>query len=258
VYEGTLSGDVKSVPGELIIRVSAALEPDPACRSWVVLIHANVRPPLIPLLAIALNDPDPSVRMLTADKLGELALPIGLCYLAGQLDREFTDPADYQSLRAALADVTGFQDLPQGVTAVTQLAQVGPSREAWRRWWLSDASTAAKLKALEGMAAAGREEASRERHLIRFVMDPDYEVFRAAYRITRDAVAAGGDTPPQKKVFPKYPRLRDEEVTRAAMRSIQDRVAAWWEEFLAERRIYIEATGAARTPPGPSKDTPPR
>jgi hypothetical protein len=228
------------------------VEPDASCRAWVVLLHGAIRPPLVPILYLALFDPDANVRMLAADKIGELEEPIGLVYLLPFLEKEFADVAEYQSVRAALTLVTGFSDLPPGVTAVTTAEGVAASREAWRRWYLSDASADIKLRSIDALVAAGKQEPSPERHLLRLVLDPDYRVMRSAYRAMRDAVAVGGETPPEKRVFPHFPSVRDDEVTRASMRSIQDRVNAWWAEFVGERRAYLQLKGdAPTTPKGP-------
>lgn len=246
VVEGAQMELLPAVPGRVIVRVALEVEPDAVCRAWAVRLHAWIRPPEIPILALALRDPDASVRMLAVETLGDLKDPLGIVYLLPFVESEITDVVEYQNARDALSRLTGHRDLPPGATSVTTAQDVAASRESWRRWYLSDASSAVKLSAIEALVAAGAREPSPERHLVRFAMDPDFQVMRVAYRAMREATGKGGQTPPERKVFPRFPSVPDAEVTRAAMHGLQQRIEAWWAEFLAERRAWVQTTGAGK------------
>lgn len=239
VYEGTQMELLARIDGELLRRLHPEVEPDPECRAWVVRIHGTISPPEIPLLQIALYDDVPKVRMLAAEVLGDLGSPLGLVYLLPLVEVESTDVFEFQTIRDALARITGFVDLPAGTSAVSTAAEVVASREAWRRWSYSTGARDLKLKAVDALLAVGKREPTPERYLYRFVLDPDFEVMSSAYRAMRDVVARGGVTDVEKRVFPAFPSVSDADVTRAGMRALQDRTAAWWGRWVAERRAGL-------------------
>ena len=147
--------------------------------------------------------------------------------------------------------------MPRGQDTITTPAEMAASREAWRRWRLSDESKDQKLRAIRQMIEF--KEMYAERFLYDFVLDPSFDVMAEAYRQMRDAVRREGRDPVEKKVFPKFPAVPDAEVTRASMRTLQERVAAWWADWIAERRAFQKARtgGAPPAPPaGPTPGTP--
>src|SRR5207247_461433 len=100
---------------------------------------------VLPMVALVLHDEDRGVRMLAADTLGESKSPVVVVYLLYPLlTGEFPEPLEFESLRSALAAAAGWDDLPEG-KRVTTAAEVAASREAWRRWMISDAASPAKI-----------------------------------------------------------------------------------------------------------------
>jgi hypothetical protein len=126
---------------------------------------------------------------------------------------------------------------------VTRPEEVVASREAWRRWRLSDAGKGPKIDAVREMATL--TEAFPERYLVEFVEDPTFDVMREGYLALRTTTARPPDArdPVSVKMLPRFPRFSDEQVTRPNMRTIQDRVREWWTEWLAERRALLKAAG---------------
>jgi len=122
---------------------------------------------------------------------------------------------------------------------------VAASREAWRRWRLTDASDEVKRTAIRQLVEY--REQTAERFLYDFVLDPSFDVMSEAYRAMRDAVRRTPRDPVEKKIFPTFPSVPDAEVTRASMRSIQDRVVAWMTTWVTERRAWLALRAA--TPP---------
>lgn len=240
IYEACMTGEVKQIPSRVLRRITPDVEPSDAARALVVKIIGTLEPErLLPLLSIALDDPSERVRMLAADTIGRMNRAIGFAYLYPMLSIESLSVAEYQSIRAALSAITGFADLPDGAREVTNAADVAASREAWRRWRLSDASDAVKLAAIRQLVEY--RELSAERLLYDFVLDPGFEVMSEAYRRMRDAVRRAPRDSAESKAFPLFPSVPDAEVTRPAMRSLQDRVAQWWTTYIAERRALRQA-----------------
>jgi tetratricopeptide (TPR) repeat protein len=242
LYEGCQMGYVKQVPGSVLRRVTSDVESDPDCRAWVVRILGQLSPQVIPLVSLALYDEDATVRTIAAEVLGEMGEPVGVLYLLPFTETEGIDVVEYESVRAALARLTGWSDLPPGVTAVTSREDVAASRESWRRWRLADESTKVKLAAIRELEAV--RETAPERFLFDAVQDPVFEVMQAAYFAMRKAVQRPPRDPVERKVFPRFPVVADAEVTRAGMRALQERVRAWWDEWIAERRAYLKAKGS--------------
>ncbi len=155
--------------------------------------------------------------MLAAEALGETRKPLGLVYLLPLLRSETTSVFEYQTVREALSKITEFADLPAGATAVRTPEDVAASREAWRRWRLSDASDGVKRAAIRQLVEF--REQTAERFLYDFVLDPSFDVMSEAYRAMREALGRAPRDPVEKKVFPLFPSVPDAEVTRASMRS---------------------------------------
>ncbi len=255
LHEGCSLGYVKEMPGSVLRRIAYETEPDPECRKWVVKILGTLdRPRSIPLLRLALSDEDADVRMLAAETMGETGQPACVAYLLPYAATDSLSQVEYEVVRSALARLTGFIDLPPGQAGVSTPAEVAASREAWRRWRLSDDSKDVKLRAIAQMIEF--KEMYAERFLYDFVLDPSFEVMSEAYRRMRDAVRREGRDPVEKKVFPKFPAVPDAEVTRPAMRSLQERVAAWWADWIAERRAFQRTRSGGTPPPTPPGPTP--
>jgi tetratricopeptide (TPR) repeat protein len=242
LYEGCQMGYVKEVPALVIRRVSSDVEPDAACRTWVVRILGQLSPQVLPVVSLALYDEDGTVRTIASEVLGDMAQPAAVLYLLPFTETEGLDLVEYESVRAALTRLTGHRDLPPGRSAVGSRDDLQASREAWRRWRLSDESVVVKLAAIRQLAEVG--ETAPERFLYDLVQDPTFDVMRAAYVQMRTAVARPPRDPVERKVFPRFPVVPDADVTRASMRTIQDRVRAWWGEWVAERRAFLGAKGA--------------
>ena len=192
--------------------------------------------------------------MLAAEAIGGTRKPVGLAYLFPFLASDGMSVPEYQSVRAALSEITGFRDLPAGTKAVATAEDVTASREAWRRWRLSDASDDVKRAAVSQLIEY--REQSAERFLYDFVLDPSFDVMSEAYRAMRNALARPPRDPVEGRTFPLFPSVADTEVTRANMRSLQDRVIVWWNQFVTERRAYLQA-GRPAAPP-PSSGVPPK
>jgi hypothetical protein len=150
------------------------------------------------------------------------------------------DPAEHEAIRSALSRIVGFEDRPKG-SPVLRPEDVDASREAWRRWNLSDASVPAKLAALEEFPTL--PEPLPERYLVDFVADPSFDVMRAGYLALRKVASRPATDPVSTKLLPRFPRYEDSQVTRGSMRTVQDRVRAWWDEWHAERRALLRASG---------------
>jgi hypothetical protein len=247
VYEGCQMGYVSRIPGALMKHISRGVDTDPSCRAWTARILGTLGPRAMPLLGIGLYDPDATVRTIALEVLGESEEPAALLYLLPLLEVRTTDLPEYQTLRHALSLLTGHQDLPAGRTAVETAEDVAASREAWRRWRLSDASTAPKVGAIRRILDVG--EPTPERLLHEFVQDPVFDVMREAYVAMRTSVARPPLDPAERKAFPRFPAVPDAEVTRAGMRSIQQREMAWWQEYSAERLALIRAESGTSSPP---------
>jgi cytochrome c-type biogenesis protein CcmH/NrfG len=254
VYEGASGGLLREIPGDLPARTLSQVEPDPTCRGLALRIVSTLGEDNLPVLSMALYDEDPSVRLLAIETFEDLRPAVTLAYLAPLFAEADPDLADFNAVRSALTAVTGFRDLAAGDVVRTP-AEVEAVREAWRRWRLSDASTAAKLAAVRQLATLERE-AFVERYLVDFVLDPSFEVFRESYLVLRAGVAREPSTPFQKKVFPRFPRVADAEVTRANMAALQRRVSDWWAEWIAERQALLRAR--ATTGPDAPPEKPPR
>ncbi len=251
LHEGCSLGYVKEMPGAVLRRIAYETEPDAECRMWVVKILGTLdRPRSIPLLRLALSDEDVDVRMLAAETMGETGQPACIAYLLPYAAADSLGIVEYQVVRAALARLTGYADLPPGLEAVSTPAEVAASREAWRRWRLSEASTDLKLRAIRQMIEY--KELYAERFLYDFVLDPTFEVMAEGYRQMREAVRREGRDAVEKKVFPRFPSVPDAEVTRASMRTLQERVGAWWADWIAERRALQKARGGGTPPPAPT------
>lgn len=254
IYDACLNGQVTQIPSKVLRRIMSEVEPSDVARSTVVKILGTIAPEqALPLLAVALYDDSERVRMLAAEAIGGSKKPIGLAYLFPFLSSESMSVPEYQSVRRALADITGFRDLPAETIAVATPEDVAKSREAWRRWRLSDASDELKRAAIRQLGAY--RETSAERFLYDFVLDPSFDVMSEAYRAMRDALARPPRDPVEGKTFPLFPVVKDDGVTREGMRALQDRVLAWWTNFVTERRAYIKA-GRPSSPP--SSGTPPK
>jgi len=249
VYEAAGMGAIQQVPGHILRRVTSDVEPDPACRAWVIRLLGTLSTSVLPLVSLGLYDEDPSVRMLSSETLGEMAQPAGIVYLLPFVETEGLEVVEYQSVRAALSSLTGFADLPPGTTAVARPEDVAASREAWRRWRLSDASTQLKLAALKQLGEV--REAAPERFLYDFVLDKTFDVMSVAYLAMRRAVARAPQDSVETKVFPRFPQFKDEEVVLPNMRAIQQRVQAWWAEWVAERRALLRAKAPSTPVPAP-------
>ncbi|HVG94765.1 MAG TPA: tetratricopeptide repeat protein [Planctomycetota bacterium] len=241
LHEGCQMGYLKEVPAIVIRRVSSDVEPDAACRAWVVRILGQLSPQVLPVVSLALYDEDATVRTIASEVLGEMGQPAAVLYLLPFTETEGLDLVEYESVRAALARLTDSFDLPPGCSAVASRDDLQASREAWRRWRLSDESVPVKLAAIRQLGEVG--ETSPERFLYDLVQDPTFEVMRAAYLAMRTAVSRPPRDPVERKVFPKFPSVPDADVTRASMKTIQDRVKSWWGEWVAERRAFIRAKG---------------
>lgn len=90
------------------------------------------------------------------------------------------------------------------------------------------------------------KEPAPERYLYDFVLDPSFDVMKAAYVAMRDAVSRPPADPVEKKVFPRFPVVETAAVTRAEMSTIQRRTEAWWTDWVAERRAYLKAKGGPK------------
>jgi HEAT repeat protein len=234
-------GYVKQVPGSVLRRVTSDVEADAGCRAWVVRILGQLSPQVLPLVSLALYDEDATVRTIASEVLGDMGEPAAVLYLLPFTETEGI-VVEYESVRRALSRLTGFADLPPGMTAVTSREDVAASREAWRRWRLADESTRVKLDAIRQLEVV--RETAPERFLFDAVQDPTFEVMQAAYLAMRKAVQRPPRDPVERKVFPRFPAVPDAEVTRAGMRGIQERVRGWWDEWVAERRAYLKAKGS--------------
>ena len=242
LYDAVFQGEVKQVPGALLRRMLPLDEPDPDCRKLVVRISGHLGEPVLPMVALVLHDEDRQVRMLAAETLGDSGSPVAVVYLLHLvLSGDAADPLEFETLRAALAAATGTDDLPAGKMRVTTADDVAVSREAWRRWMISDASSPPKIAGIRRLIAL--KDTSAEWYLYDFVMDPNFEVMREAYVAMREATKREPRSPVERKVFPTFPRVEDADVTRPAMRAIQDRVAAWRSAWAAENRADLEAKG---------------
>jgi hypothetical protein len=243
VLAGLEQGVLDRVPTVVLARVIKTEEPEYRCRALVVKILSHLGPQAIPLLGVALSDESSRVRMLAAEAIGDVGHAAGIAYLLPRLTVD--DPAEYEASRSSLARLTGHDD--RGPDApVLRLEEVDASREAWRRWRLSDAGRPKKVEAIQEIGTPTFPEAFPERYLVEFVDDPTFEVMREAYlalrRLSERPVDAKQD-PVGAKMLPRYPRYGDEAVTRANMRTIQDRVREWWHEWLVERRAFLKAGG---------------
>lgn len=244
LYDGCLSGEVKQIPSAVLRRITSDVEPSDAARSFAVKILGTLAPEqVLPLLSVVLYDESERVRMLAAEAIGGTGRAVGLAYLFPLLSSESMSVYEYQALRTALGRITGFSDLPPGATSVKTAEDVAASREAWRRWRLSDASDEVKRAAIRQLVEF-REQAA-ERFLYDFVLDPSFDVMSEAYKAMREAVRRAPRDPVEKKVFPAFPSVPDAEVTRASMRSLQDRVATWMASWVAERRAWLRLREAA-------------
>ncbi len=253
IYDACVSGQVTQIPAKVLRRITSDIEPSDLARSTVVRILGTLAPEqVLPLLAVALYDESERVRMLAAEAIGGSRKPIGLAYLFPFLSSDGMSVSEYQSVRAALSDITGYVDLPAGTKAVATAADVAASRESWRRWRLSDASDPIKRAAVQQLIEY--REQSAERFLYDFVLDPSFGVMSEAYRAMRNALARTPRDPVEGKTFPLFPSVPDADVTRANMRSLQDRVVAWWTNFVSERRAYLRASRPAT--PAPASGTP--
>jgi tetratricopeptide (TPR) repeat protein len=240
IYEAINAGFLKNGPWSDVLRhVVPHYEPDVRCRSWAVRIAARFPgETALFYLSTALADPERDVRFLAIEELGDSGEPAAYAYLAPQLDL-LDDLVELNAVRAALTAATGFRDFPSDVVVATA-ADASAAREAWRRWALSDASRDLKVAAVRQVA---RIKTSRlEWHLVWFVRDPTFDVFREAYVALR-AVCEG---PPQdlvdRAMYPRFPRRADAELARESMRALQDQVDAWWKEWLVERRAFLSST----------------
>jgi Flp pilus assembly protein TadD len=240
IRQGLEAEVLDHVPQPVLKRVLVQYEPDEAARAVVVRILVRLgNPTVLPLLALALYDRSPRVRMLAAEGIGDLGQPAGVLYLFPQLAAN--EPAEYESVRQSLARLAEFDD--RAGVPVGCAADVASSREAWRVWRLEDASSDVRLAAVRQFVTL--DETGPERYLVEFVLDPTYEVMRESYVALRNAAARPPpkDDPLAVKMMPRFPRVPDAEVTRPSMRTIQDRVRAWWTEWLTERRALYRSSG---------------
>ncbi len=245
IVQGIAEGRVKQVTRQVMGRVRAATEPDASCRRLVLKILRCLTADQLPLIAMALHDPDKDVRLLAVETLGDFAQPAAVLYLLPLLAVEPCDLAELSAIRKALSSLTGFRDLVTGPVVATE-AEAHRVREAWRAWRLSDASIEVNVAAVRQMAAL--PQSYPEFYLEDFAIDAHFEVMREAYLAMRAAADRPPKDPLERKTLPTFPRVPDAEVTRANMRSLQDRVARWWDDWLVEHRAILKAKGAEPAP----------
>jgi tetratricopeptide (TPR) repeat protein len=240
-YQGLATAQTAQVPTEVRRRIVEDVEPEWQCRAWVVKIEGLLGPRGLVNLARALYDPRPEVRSLAAEVIGDVGHPTGMLYLFPHLFNapggSDADPGEVDTIRAALDRLAGRQSEPVG-RPVTTKAEVEATRDDWRRWSKSDASTPVKLQAIEGLAKVG--EPMPERYLVAFVADGSYDVFRAAYAAILAGISRAPNDPVERKTFPRFPRFADADVTPTTMRRVQDRVVDWWNDWIAERKAWLK------------------
>jgi hypothetical protein len=176
--------------------------------------------------------------MLAAEGIGDVGAVAGIAYLLPRLSA--TDPDEFESIRSSLARLTEHDDRGPG-SPVTRPEEVDASREAWRRWGLSEQSRDPKIRAVRQFVDL--PEPLPERYLVEFAGDPTFDVMREGYLALRRVAGRPASDPVSTKMLPLFPRFDDGAVTRPNMRTIQERVGRWWNEWQAERRALIKAGG---------------
>jgi tetratricopeptide (TPR) repeat protein len=229
-----------SLPEAIVLRYHPETEPDAECRSWVLRLLGALGNPLVAKVpGHALQDPDPLVRRVAAEALGDLATPSGLAYLIAWLpdlplgaDATPAVVAQYNAGRTALAKITRFDDLPAGTTWV-EAAGLTASWERWRAWLASPDGVRAKLKAIEDLQRV--REPHPEWYLLVMMYDPDLQVLEAAHRALVERAKAPTEDPVAKRLWPQFPPVGPQGYTAAGAADLRQRVKAWWSAWLAER-----------------------
>lgn len=231
------------IPNAIVMRYHPQEEPDAVSRAWVLRLvgqlgnDQSVRVP-----GHALQDPDPLVRRVAAETLGQLGTPAGALYLLSlipDLDLRPDAPAavveEYNAARAALVRITKHDDLP--VEGEARWVEAADLEASWRRWesWLASApGVELKLAAIADLIRTG--ETHPEWYLLIQVYDEAPQVAAAAYRALLGVSKKPATDPVAVKLWPRFPPATDFDLTSEGLPGLRERVKTWWTAWLAERR----------------------
>ncbi len=231
------------IPNAIVMRYHPQEEPDSVCRSWVLRLvgqldnDQSVRVP-----GHALQDPEPLVRRVAAETLGQLGTPAGVLYLLSvvpdlslRADAPQAVVDEYNAARAALVKITTHDDLPlEAPTRWVEAADLEASWKRWESWLVSPEGIDAKLAAIEDLIRTG--ETHPEWYLLIQVYDDAPQVAAAAYRALLGVSKKPATDPVAVKLWPRFPPATDADLTREGLPGLRERVKVWWTAWLAERR----------------------
>lgn len=244
-------------------RVHYDVEPDSTCRILVARILGafdaeSASDPIVPYtaarnLAYALEDPDPGVRSVVAEELGGLGVPVALLYLQPYLYSldlvpSGDDAADkraereYNATRAALAKVTGHEDLAATAARWVPLKEASAHRDTWTDWFDGPDGQAAVLRALDDLSRAVEVEVPPygpvvwcHRYIFASCFPPSPgPVARRAYTVLRDALPQGDPAEAQKAdpagyhIFADFPHWTDAQLDALGVTERAQALRAWW------------------------------
>jgi tetratricopeptide (TPR) repeat protein len=230
------------LPGAVLMRYHFQEEPDPTCRAWVLrLVTALGNEQTVRVPGHALQDPSPLVRRVASESLGTLKTPAGLIYLLAYLpdlqltaDAPEATVAEFNAGRAALASITGRDDLPVGAPTWVAAADMEASWKRWEAWLVTPEGVQAKVRAIEDLIQTG--ETHPEWYLVLQIFDASPQVATAAYTALREVAKRPSNDAVAKKMWPLFPQATAEDLTVKGLPGLGARVKTWWGAWLAERK----------------------
>jgi tetratricopeptide (TPR) repeat protein len=215
--EGTL--DLTVLQQGLLRRLAPTYEPVPAHRKWALRLLAKYGGRnLVAPARHSLLDPDPEVRLIAADTVGELGHLAGIAALVPHATGE-----DLSLASAARRTVYRLANAP-----VPDADDPAEQAKAFRAWW--SAPHVADLRRRVVQAVVETQDLFAEQLLVPFVADPDPTVAREAYVALRAVakVHGGRGVGPRADWMRTFPALEDESFEGAKGTATRAAVSAWW------------------------------
>jgi tetratricopeptide (TPR) repeat protein len=215
--EGSL--EVAVLQQGLLRRLVPTYEPVPAHRKWALRLIAKYGGrSLVAPARHSLLDPDPEVRLIAADAIGELGSLAGIAALVPHAtgdDLSLASAARRTVYRLANAPVPETDDGAEQV-------------QAFRAWW--SAPHVADLRRRVVQAVVETQDLFAEQLLVPFVADEDPSVARAAYLALREVAKVHGRTGvgPRADWMRTFPALEDESFEGASANATRAAVSKWW------------------------------
>lgn len=243
--------DLSFVDPVIYRRYDPKVEPDAACRVWVVRILGRYRAgeadesvvrDVSRYVALGLEDPDPRVRTVASEELANIGAKAGILYLmphleAMKLDAIPEEPAvrrrlegEFNAARLALGKLCDHQDVGLTEGDWVPAARMVEIRQGWKTWMNTRGGVAVRLDALAELAQVTDVDPRWQLRyiLVDVIRATPPAVALASYRLLRDRVQALGAKAAADPWWKTFPILSDTEVTEAGLPRLRERVKAWW------------------------------